>query len=109
MSDSTSHVDEKAAALEHRENADVMRARKPTKADKIKAIDAIATAPGVTRASFAHIDEKKLLRKMDWRLLPMLTLLYLLSFIDRGNIVRTACPCLKSGAADRGGTGKCKD
>ncbi len=49
-------------------------------------IDALATAPGVTLASFAHLDEKKILRKMDWHLIPMLALLYLLSFLDRGNI-----------------------
>lgn len=35
---------------------------------------------------FSHIDEKKVLRKMDIRLIPMLALLYLLSFLDRGNI-----------------------
>ena len=35
---------------------------------------------------FSHIDEKKVLRKMDMRLIPMLALLYLLSFLDRGNI-----------------------
>ncbi|VUC21326.1 unnamed protein product [Clonostachys rosea] len=40
----------------------------------------------VTPASFAHLDEKKILRKMDLRLIPMLALLYLLSFLDRGNI-----------------------
>lgn len=28
----------------------------------------------------------KLLRKIDWRLLPILTLLYTLSYLDRGNI-----------------------
>lgn len=59
---------------------------KKTKHEIIQEIDARATASGVTRESFNHIDEKKLLRKMDLRLLPMLTLLYLLSFIDRGNI-----------------------
>jgi hypothetical protein len=31
------------------------------------------------------IDEKKLLRKLDWHLIPGLTLLLLLSFLDRGN------------------------
>jgi hypothetical protein len=31
------------------------------------------------------INEKKLLRKLDLRLLPPLTLLYLLSFLDRSN------------------------
>ena len=39
-----------------------------------------------TDVDFSHIDEKKVLRKMDIRLLPMLALLYLLSFLDRGNI-----------------------
>ena len=32
---------------------------------------------------FSHIDEKKVLRKMDMRLIPMLAVLYLLSFLDR--------------------------
>jgi hypothetical protein len=58
-----------------------------SKAERIAYIDAMASAPGVTRSTFAHIDEKKLLRRMDLHLLPILTLLYLLSFIDRGNIV----------------------
>lgn len=31
------------------------------------------------------IDEKKLLRKLDWHIVPGLTLLLLLSFLDRGN------------------------
>jgi hypothetical protein len=35
---------------------------------------------------FSHVDEKAVLRKMDLRLLPMLALLYLLAFLDRGNI-----------------------
>ncbi|OAA35395.1 high-affinity nicotinic acid transporter [Metarhizium rileyi] len=39
-----------------------------------------------TPTDFEHIDEKKILWKMDIRLIPMLALLYLLSFLDRGNI-----------------------
>jgi hypothetical protein len=31
------------------------------------------------------INEKSLIRKLDWKLLPPLTLLYLLSFLDRSN------------------------
>jgi len=31
------------------------------------------------------INEKSLVRKLDWKLLPPLTLLYLLSFLDRSN------------------------
>ncbi|KXJ96059.1 major facilitator superfamily domain-containing protein [Microdochium bolleyi] len=54
--------------------------------DEIRRIDALATSPETTLESFKHIDEKKVLRKMDLRLIPMLALLYLLSFLDRGNI-----------------------
>ena len=32
------------------------------------------------------IDEKKLLRKLDWTLIPWLSFLYLLSFLDRSSI-----------------------
>ncbi|KAH8922657.1 MFS general substrate transporter [Atractiella rhizophila] len=32
---------------------------------------------------FSKVDEKALIRKIDWRLLPVLSLLYLLSFLDR--------------------------
>jgi len=39
-----------------------------------------------TDVDFSNIDEKKVLRKMDLHILPMLALLYLLSFLDRGNI-----------------------
>lgn len=36
--------------------------------------------------NFPNVNEKVVLRKMDLHLLPMLALLYLLSFLDRGNI-----------------------
>jgi hypothetical protein len=39
-----------------------------------------------TGVDFSHIDQKKVLRKMDLHIMPMLTILYLLSFLDRGNI-----------------------
>jgi hypothetical protein len=35
---------------------------------------------------FSEVDEKKTLRKMDIRLIPVLAVLYLLAFLDRGNI-----------------------
>ncbi|KAI1384981.1 MFS general substrate transporter [Hypoxylon trugodes] len=54
--------------------------------NEIDRIDALATAAGTTLESFADLDEKKILRKMDIRLIPMLAILYLLSFLDRGNI-----------------------
>ena len=34
----------------------------------------------------SDIDEKKLLRKLDWALIPWLSFLYLLSFLDRTSI-----------------------
>ncbi|KIW09425.1 uncharacterized protein PV09_00311 [Verruconis gallopava] len=78
-------VDEKIVVARDEYDGDHSR-RTGSKAEEIRKIDAIATAPGVSRADFAHINEKKLLRRMDWHLLPTLTALYLLSFIDRGNI-----------------------
>ncbi|KAF2850267.1 MFS general substrate transporter [Plenodomus tracheiphilus IPT5] len=75
-----------------RREHDMIAWRKPSttshhgRAEEIARIAALATAPGITRASFAHLDEKAILRKMDLRLIPMLALLYLLSFLDRGNI-----------------------
>ena len=36
-------------------------------------------------SDFADVNEKALLRKLDLNLLPALTLLYLLSFLDRSN------------------------
>ncbi|KAL7917199.1 major facilitator superfamily domain-containing protein [Trichoderma austrokoningii] len=36
--------------------------------------------------SFTTQEQKKILRKVDWRLVPLLSFLYLVSFIDRGNL-----------------------
>ena len=72
------------ASLSHSAHHDAKRSTKQM--EEIARIDALATGTGVTLASFAHLDEKKILRKMDLRLIPMLALLYLLSFLDRGNI-----------------------
>jgi hypothetical protein len=43
----------------------------------------VALSPERTKASFAHLDHKRILRKMDIRLIPMLAVLYLLAFLDR--------------------------
>lgn len=37
-------------------------------------------------AGFTDDQRRRTLRKVDWRLVPMLLVLYLLSFIDRANI-----------------------
>lgn len=41
-------------------------------------------------ASTFGVDEKAVLRKMDIRLIPMLSILYLLAFLDRGT--HLGCP-----------------
>ena len=43
--------------------------------------------PDINIEAFAQgkINEKALLRKLDWRLLPAVSVLYLLSFLDRSN------------------------
>ena len=43
----------------------------------------------VTEEGGDAIDEKKLLRKLDWYLIPGLTVLYLLSSLDRSNGIPT--------------------
>lgn len=43
-------------------------------------------AVAVISSAFPNIDEAAVLRKMDIRLIPMLSILYLLAFLDRGNI-----------------------
>lgn len=50
--------------------------------------DGVSTPPSDTDDAverFSGVSEKKLLRKLDRTLLPPLTLLYLLSFLDRSN------------------------
>jgi hypothetical protein len=39
-----------------------------------------------TSPSSHAIDEQKLVRKVDWRVVPGVVLLYLLSFLDRSNV-----------------------
>ena len=55
--------------------------------DKEK-LEAINDSPGspVEPPTFSRHEEKALVRKLDLRLLPPLTLLYLLSFLDRSNV-----------------------
>ncbi|OJI91153.1 hypothetical protein ASPTUDRAFT_186927 [Aspergillus tubingensis CBS 134.48] len=51
-----------------------------------KTIEADEKAASPTTSSLTNINEKALLRKLDYRLLPPLTILYLLSFLDRSNV-----------------------
>jgi hypothetical protein len=45
-----------------------------------------ASASSLGSPTFEGVDENAVLRKMDIRLIPMLSMLYLLAFLDRGNI-----------------------
>ncbi|KAI4139435.1 MAG: hypothetical protein LQ341_004223 [Variospora aurantia] len=67
---STSHHDDSPVA-----------ARLPASDEKGVVVDAESAG-----ADTSGVDPKKVLLKMDLRLIPMLALLYLLSFLDRGNI-----------------------
>lgn len=44
-------------------------------------------------SSMAIADQKRVLRKVDWRLVPLLSFLYLVSFIDRGNCTYIHSEC----------------
>lgn len=48
--------------------------------------EAAVDDPSETTPVYDEQETKAILRKIDWRLLPMLTLLYVLSYIDRSNI-----------------------
>ncbi|KAK4984727.1 hypothetical protein LTR66_008395 [Elasticomyces elasticus] len=81
--------DHDTGSSEFDEKPDILhieRGRKLSTTEKVHEIDAIVANPAVTLETFAHLDIKKILWKIDLRLVPMLTLLYLLSFLDRGNI-----------------------
>jgi hypothetical protein len=61
---------------------DQLNKEKPTEAE----LERIRTERDAEFAAFDPKREAKLLRKMDIRLIPVLALLYLMSFLDRGNI-----------------------
>ncbi|UZJ56306.1 hypothetical protein CBS101457_005626 [Exobasidium rhododendri] len=44
------------------------------------------SADSISSVNYTEAEERHLLRKIDWLLLPILTILYLLSFLDRSNI-----------------------
>lgn len=55
---------------------------KPT----VELVEAVSPNSDTKQPDFSDIDQKKLLRKIDLHLVPLFTILYLLSFLDRGNI-----------------------
>jgi hypothetical protein len=51
--------------------------------EKIENIE--ASEETVMMPDFTEEDKKRIMRKIDFRLVPMLAVLYLVSFLDRGN------------------------
>lgn len=45
-----------------------------------------ATGSNSTDYAFDQVEEKRLIRKVDWRLLPILGALYSIALIDRTNV-----------------------
>lgn len=54
--------------------------------DKQAVIQEQISLPGENNITNSKLDEKKLLRKIDWAIIPWVSILYLLSFLDRANI-----------------------
>ena len=49
-----------------------------------------ATHSNATEYEFDQVEEKRLIRKIDWRLLPILGALYSIALIDRTNVCTQA-------------------
>ena len=65
--------------------------KEPQDIEKREVLSGHSGEEGVTVIYNPHVDvsgvdEAKLIRKVDWRLLPWLSFLYLLSFLDRTSI-----------------------
>jgi hypothetical protein len=50
-----------------------------------------ATDNNVADLAYDQIEEKRLVRKVDWRLLPILGALYSIALIDRTNVSSGVC------------------
>ncbi|KAK7712998.1 hypothetical protein SLS57_007559 [Botryosphaeria dothidea] len=69
----------------------------------ITTTEKIVSVGCVTMQRFAHLDEKKILRKMDVRIVPVLAVLYLMSFLDRSNIANAEVEGMSSDLNMSGG------
>jgi len=64
---------------------DVEKSRQSATGSEAKATFSPDSASDEVAASYG-LDEKRLLRKLDYHLLPGVAILYLLSFLDRSNV-----------------------
>lgn len=60
------------------------RRRSDSYKENVTCTEEIISQESVSLQTFAHLNIKKINRKIDIRLIPILTVLYLLSFLDRG-------------------------
>lgn len=87
-----SHTHEKNIGDQHTEHApDVgsIRSDDGSRDDTMKdtaTVEAVAAEEYATQWVNGTPEEKKLVRKLDWRILPCTWVLYLLGFLDRANI-----------------------
>lgn len=76
-----------SSALDNRSDQDGIEPEKGSSQFHEHVYDGVLTAEDASfLANFTDAQRKKVLRKVDWRLVPVLLILYLISFIDRANI-----------------------
>jgi hypothetical protein len=86
LSSTVSKMSEKGAtthaSLEHRTGSDVVSFDEK---DKLRTLDAGLT-PDQVVVEYDEAETRRILRKIDYRLIPLLSVLYLLAYIDRSNL-----------------------
>ncbi|KAF5093834.1 hypothetical protein D0Z03_002272 [Geotrichum reessii] len=80
-----SSIGKNASNIEHIEITDTI----PSKLEEPNIRDENGNVKAAAEI-WPHIDNDKLLRKLDWHLIPMITLLYFMSYLDRTNIGNAA-------------------
>lgn len=68
---------------------------RPTSDDDVQ-----AATPSIADAESFGVNERGLIRKLDYTLLPAVTVLYLMSFLDRSNGSSSKCELERRMAAD---------
>jgi hypothetical protein len=82
-----SHTHEKTIAGQHVEQAPTTGSiHSGTDSGIVKDPEILAAQDEAARWVNGTIEEKKLVRRLDWRILPCTWVLYLLGFLDRANI-----------------------
>lgn len=85
MDDDREHASARTGSSEKSDMEEAPIEQSPsTKKEKVEFIDCATVRDDVTLQSFAHLDIKRINRKIDLRIVPIVTVLYFLSFLDRG-------------------------